>query len=446
MILGSAVFRAVGAFVLALLLAHSADAQRADHNNEATETRQADAVSRKVFDKLQQIIELNDSEDYTRALELIDDLYKPDKLTDYEQSQVLQYKGSVLYNLGDVPASITAFSAMLDIPDIEASARKQTLYTLAQLYASSEQFPQALTHLELWFDEDASPAPTAYVFLAQIRYQLSDYAGMIVPLETAIAQAQSGELREEWYTLLSFAYFQREDYASVRDVQKILLERWPRKRYWTTLAGAYSEIGNDRELVSAYSVAYADGLLTLEAEFVTLAQLYMQAQVPYKAAVLPQEQMDDGTIAPDERNFRLLSQAWSLAQEHEKALPALSRAAGMRSDGELDVRLANTFLSVGRYAECIAAARRGLEKGNLKDPGNAQVSLGMCLYNDRNYSASIQAFNAARLDPATRTIAMQWLGVIRNELERANAIEDSRERTQRKLEDVRKRRLLMHSG
>ena len=84
-----------------------------------------------------------------------------------------------------------------------------------------------------------------------------------------------------------------------------------------------------------------------------------------------------------------------LSQEDERAVPALKDAARLSDDGELDVRLGNTYLNLGNYDECISAVQAGLRKGGLKNADNAQISLGMCLYNKRRYQAVIEAFRAA---------------------------------------------------
>ena len=39
--------------------------------------------------------------------------------------------------------------------------------------------------------------------------------------------------------------------------------------------------------------------------------------------------------------------------------------------------------------------RCGIRKGGLKNPDNAQISLGMCLYNEKDYNDAIAAFREA---------------------------------------------------
>jgi tetratricopeptide (TPR) repeat protein len=181
-------------------------------------------------------------------------------------------------------------------------------------------------------------------------------------------------------------------------------------------------------------------MLETESEFVTLAQLYMQREVPYKAGVLLEEKMADGTVAKDEKNYRLLSQAWTLAQEDDKAIPALQEAAERAKDGELDVRLANSYLNIGEYEKCVEAARNGLRKGNLDSVDNAQISLGMCLYNLQRYPAAKEAFRTAARTMKSERMANQWIQVIDAEIERNRQIALAQEAARKKQAEVESRR------
>ena len=48
---------------------------------------------------IQKAQEMVDAKDYAGALKLLNNLYNPDKLTEYEQSNVLNYIGFVYYNM-----------------------------------------------------------------------------------------------------------------------------------------------------------------------------------------------------------------------------------------------------------------------------------------------------------------------------------------------------------
>ena len=427
----------------AVLATGGAHAQKDEREaRDKQKTKQAQAVSKEVYDKIAKAQEQVDAKDYQGALRALNSLYNPDKLTEYEQANVLNYIGFIYYNMDDIQNAIRTYERMIAIPSLEPQMGKQTTYTLAQLYTMEEQYQKALDTLDKWFILETNPAPDPFILKAQNLYQLSRYQEMIEPIENAmrVARARNKPVKEDWYVLLNFAYFQDENYQMVRDIQKILLETWPKKRYWFSLAGAYTELGEDNNLIAAYGSAQDQGMLEKESELVTMAQLYMQAEVPYKAATLLEKEMDTGRVPRSAKNYRLLSQAFMLAQEDERAVPALKEAARLSEDGELDVRLGNTYLNLGNYDECIAAVRNGLRKGGLKSPENAQISLGMCLYNKRQYNDAIAAFRSASKTQRSRKISQQWIRVIEADVERNRQIRLAREAADKKRKEVEARR------
>ena len=404
-------------------------------------TKQAQAVSKEVYDRIQKAQEEIDADDPNGALDILNGLLNR-KLTEYERQNVLNYLGFVYYNMENIPRAMQIYEEMLQIPSIEEQIKKGTLYTLAQLSTMQEDYDKALRLLDEWFALETNPAPDPYILYAQNLYQVNRYADMVRPIETAmeVAAKREQEVKEDWYVLLNFAYFQQENYAKVRDIQKILLAKWPKKRYWFSLAGAYTELGEDDNLMAAYDAAHTQGLLEKEAELVTMAQLYMQHEVPYKAATLLDREMEAGRVSKDAKNYRLLSQAWTLAAEDEEAIPALQQAARLSNEGELNLRLGNAYLNLGQYEQCVAAIRDGIEKGGIKSPDNAQISLGMCLYNEKEYRNAIAAFREAGKTQRSRRIANQWITVIESDIERNEQIRLAEAAAQRQLRDLAERR------
>ena len=420
----------------------SAQSGEADAETDTTKTKQAQAVSKEVYERIQKAQEMVDAKDYSGALRLLNGLYNPDKLTEYEQANVLNYIGFVYYNMDDIGNAIRTYERMLAIPTLEPQMAKQTTFTMAQLLTMEEQYGKALTTLNKWFTLETNPAPEPFILKAQILYNLNRYKEMIPAIENGmeVARQRGKEVKEDWWNLLNFAYFQEEDYRKVRDIQKILLQTWPKARYWKSLAGAFTELGEDEKLIYAYDAAHTQGMLNKDTEFVTMAQLYLQAEVPYKAAVLLQEKMDAGVVAKTEKHYRLLSQAWTLAREDQKAIPALKAAAALAGDGELDQRLANAYLNIGEYSDCVTSANTALRKGGLKNTDNAHISLGMCLYNLRRYADAKTAFRNAGKVPRSQRTANQWIRVIDAEIERNRQIRLAEEAARKKREQLEAKR------
>ena len=431
---------------LAVNPAAAQDDDAAKRESQKQKTKQAQAVSKEVYDRITKAQELVDAKDYQGALKSLNSLYNPDKLTEYEQANVLNYIGFVYYNMDDITNAIRTYERMVAIPSLEDQMKKQTTYTMAQLFTMEEQYEKALSTLDKWFILETNPAPEPFILKAQNLYQVQRYSAMIEPIRNAmrVAEARQKPIKEDWYVLLNFAYFTLEDYRQVRDIQKILLVNWPKKRYWFSLAGAFTELGEDENLINAYAAANDQRMLEKESELVTMAQLFMQREVPFKAGQLLETEMASGRVSKNAKNYRLLSQAWQLSMEDEKAIPALEEAARLSDEGELDVRLGNALLNTGEYSDCVASVRNGIRKGGLKSPDNAQISLGMCLYNLRQYRASIEAFQTAAKTPRSRRVSNQWINVIRADIRRNEQIRLAEAAARKKRQEINER--LQKSG
>jgi uncharacterized protein HemY len=106
----------------------------------------------------------------------------------------------------------------------------------------------------------------------------------------------------------------------------------------------------------------------------------------------------------------------------------------------LDARLANSYLNVGDYANCVTSAKTAIRKGGLKSPENIQISLGMCLYNRQKYSESKTAFRKAAKVPRSQRTSQQWMRVIDAEIERNRQIRLAEEAAQKKRKEIEARR------
>jgi tetratricopeptide (TPR) repeat protein len=432
------------AFLLTLNVSHAQEPSR----NDQQRTRQAQAVSKHVYDKIILAQGLAEEEKAQAGLNILDGLLESDRLTDYGRSQVLQNVGRLHTLDQNMSAAIAAFEGVLRVLNLEDLIRKTTLYTLAQLHAAQGRHAVALQHLQEWFALEANPGSEPYILQAQNLYQLERYKAMIVAVEAAIdiATERGKPVKEDWYVLLSYGYFREENFPLVRDIHKTLIQFWPSRRYWLSLAGAYSELGDGANVVLAYDLAHTQGMLVKEAELVTMAQLYLQHEIPYKAARLLEAAIDDGVVMPTARNYRLLSQAWTLAREDARSIPALRQAASLSNDGVLEIRLGNAFLSLARYVECIDAITAGLGKGITERPEQAYVSLGMCQFYEQKYVAAIRSFTEAAKTPASRKTARAWIEMARNEMARNQEIAKVESKARDQLLLLKKRRAAIRGG
>jgi len=401
-----------------------AQAQDKD-KDEKMRGRQTQALSKKVYEVITAANELVDVEDYNGARALLDKMDRS-KFTPYELAQVSNFYGFLYYNAEDYPRAIKAYETVLQQPELPEALVQGTIRTLSQLYFVEEKFDKSIQYSERYnreFGED----PEILALIGTAYYQKEQPAKIIPPIERAIeiARERGTTVKEQWWLLLRVAYWEQDDYKKVKEILEILVVNWPKKEYWTQLSGIYYELKDEPRQLAAYEAAYDQGLLSSNGELVQMAQLFLQAEVPYKGAKVLEAGLESGQIERNVRNLRLLSQAYQLSRDDSKAIKPLREAAGMSDDGDLYARLANSYLNLNQYNDCIDAAKKALAKGGLKDTGNAYLVKGMCEFDSKKLNSSKSSFvNAAKYNK-TKKYANQWLQFVKNEEERIAQINKS---------------------
>ena len=416
---------AVPVFIASAIPAVSA--QESSGKGEERKTRKTPSMSEKVYKKLTEAQELIEAKNYDAGLAALADLAQEPKLSNYEKAQLYNYFAYTYFTLERYDDAISSYEKVLAQPDLPEALETNSLYTLAQLYFIIENYRKAVDIINRWFALTEKPTENAYMLLGQGYYQLEEYKESLVPLKKAYAMVTGrGDIpKENLLLLLRVDYFNLGDYENMLEVLKELVVYYPKPEYWLTMAGTYSELKRLDKQMSILEMLYEAGMLQRGNQQLNLANLYMLHEAPYKAAVLLDKGMGEGKIEGNIRNLRLLSQAWLQAQESEKSLPPLIRAAKLSKDGELDMRIAQAYINLYRYEEAVEALNTAFKKGGLKRADQANIMLGLALFEIQRFDASIAAFTEASKDKRSRKAAETWLGYVNSEKQRKKQLEQS---------------------
>lgn len=417
----------IGRFVVALmtgvLIAGSvgdAFGQARRDNDEEKKTKETVAMSQQVYEKLTEIQELIEAKEYAAAERLIVDVREKKGLSDYERAQVWNITAYSYYLQERYKDAINAYDQVLAQPGLPEALMQSTLKTKAQLMFTQEDYEGALVVIRELMSIIPEPSADVLMIEGQALFQLARYEEALVPIKTAIDmyRNQGMKPKENWLLLLRVIYFEQKDYESMLDVVKELIAYYPKDTYMLVLAGIYSELGDTKKQLALTEVLYDKGLLSNTSQLTNLANLYLLHGVPYKAAVLLDKEIEAGLVKDNERNLRLLSQAWYTAREDEKAIPPLEKAAELANDGELYIRLAQSHINLENWKEAAEAARVGIRLGGLKRSDQAQIMLGMSLFNQKLLEQSRVAFVAASKDRRSARAASQWINYVDSEIKR----------------------------
>jgi tetratricopeptide (TPR) repeat protein len=377
---------------------------------------QSATMRERVYERLSRAEAEADQKRYDEALAILRDLEKVGDLSPYELAQLHTAFGFVSFSRGDVAAAVEHYENVLEQPDLPPGLESGTLFTLGQLSFQLERYDDAVQRLTKWLTAAPSPGPDAYILLAQAYYGMERYADAVSPVEKAIelAQTTGRRVEENWYLLLRVLHYEQGDHANVVNVLETLVTRYPKKEYWLQLAAMYGQTSAERRQLGAYEAAREQGFLESEAENLRYAQLLLQANAPYRAGKALDRAIREARVTRNADNLRLLSQAWTLAKEDARAIEALTAAAEMSGDGELDARLAIAQFNVKNYDAAAKAAREALRKG-VERSGEVEITLGMALYELERWDEARTAFRDAQDAPESRATAAQWVAYLDKE-------------------------------
>jgi tetratricopeptide (TPR) repeat protein len=413
--------------LLSLSLVSIATAQiKKDEDKKERKTKQTVAMSQQVYESLTEIQELIEAEDTSAALVKIKALQGgKKKLSDYERAQIWNITGYAYYLQEDYKNAIDAYQQMLKTPELPEALQQSTLKTLAQLQFTVEDYPKALATIKQLMAVVAEPAADVYMLLGQAHFQMQNYEEAIGPIKIAINmyREQGRVPRENWLLLLRVCYWELKDFPNMLIVLEELIEAYPKDTYVLTLAGVYSELGDTKKQLALTEALYEKGYIDGKTHAVNLANLYLLHGLPYKAARVLEKEMAANNVKSDVRNLRLLSQAWYSAREDEKSIPPLQLAASESEDGELYIRLTQSYLNLEKWKEAADAAKKGIAVGNIKRMDTANIMYGMALFNQKKLEQARRAFQAARKDKRSKRAADQWIKYVDSEIRRRDTLE-----------------------
>lgn len=411
----------VALLVGVLVLGTAGSAMAQVQKKEEKKTKETVAMSQQVYEVLVEVQELIETKDYATAQVKIEDLKNSKKkLSPYELAQLWNISAYSFYLQERYKDAIDAYDQVLAQPELPEALTQSTLKTKAQLYFTLEDYESALGVIRELMAIIPEPSADVYMIEGQALFQLARYDEALVPIKTAINmyREQGQKPKENWLLLLRVIYFEQKDYENMLEVVKELIAYYPKDTYILVLAGIYSELGDTKKQLALVEVLYDKGLLANTSQVTNLANLYLLHGLPYKAAVVLDREIESGIVKANERNLRLLSQAWYQAREDQKSIPPLERAAKMSDDGELYIRLAQSHLNLEQWGEAAAAARQGIKMGGLKRSDQANIMLGMSLFNQKRLEQARTAFQAASRDKRSARAAGQWINYVDSEIKR----------------------------
>ena len=391
--------------------------------------------------------------DFFTVKEILNELLeKRDSLRSYDRSVMWNYWGYVYFSEERYSDAMQAYKNLLAEPESTIPLRVASLFTLAQLNFVNEDYEEGVKVLLQWMDEVEVVTAQGWSLLGQAYFQVGtdkkseseklDYYEKA--LESMLSAVQTAELeeykpKENWYVLMAACYNElslrigkEESLYKQLDIYEILVNLYPKKMYFIQLGGIYGQLSRELDYMITLNAAYQKDLLDKESEYLALTQLLLLNNNPYWAAKVLEagrikkvpvidEKTKEEKILPvvkdNEKNLKLLADAWRMAQEIDIAIPIMEKAAKLAKDGQTFIILGSLYLSEDKLEEAVDAIEQGLKKGKVKDPSQARLTLGQAYFELQNFEQAKKEFRIAARDDdkKIKKTANSWIKYTENE-------------------------------
>ena len=380
-----------------------------------------------------------DMETVTRILtELRND---KDELKSYDRSVMWNAWAYVYFSSEKYTQAMDAYRKLIAEPEVTIPLRTGALLSLGQLYMVQEDYERGVQYVLQWQKEIEKVTAQSYALLGQAYFSLEDYKKSLSSIETAIklAEEEGYKPRENWYVIMAANISEMKSEIGEKEslrrqlpIYEILVNLYPKKLYFIQLGGVYGQLGRERDYMITLKAAHAKDFLDKESEYKALAQLLLLNKNPYWAAevlisgqkkmiTIVDEKTEEEKIVPvvkdTEKNLKLLADSLRMAQEIDRAIPVLEKAASMSKDGESYVLLGNLYLSEDRVNEAVTSIKKGLEKGKIKNLSQVYLTLGQAYFELQEFEEAKKNFRIAARDKKKKikTQANNWIKYTENE-------------------------------
>ena len=380
----------------------------------AKEGNKVTTISPSLYKKLSKAEKLIEKKAYSKAQQIISKALGNTKKGSYEQAITLRTSASIYALQEKYSKAASALSKCLALKALPKKQEQQALLNLGQIYMAMTQYQKAVKALQPWLQSNPRPDAEISILLANAYAQLKQYRKALPYVEQAIKATKKPA--ESWYQLNLALYVELENYSAAARILQNLVARYPeKKQYWSQLASVYQQLKNYKKAVAIRSLAFKKGLTTTEKEILELVNLYFAIDLPYQAAQLLKTELNSGRVKSNSKNWEMLANAWTQAKEFDYATQALEKASKLNPRGRLYQQLGRIYVEQEKWGLAVKSLNKGLQKGNLKQPGNAHLLLGMSHYEQKNLKLARQAFANARKYKKTRKAARQWLDYMATE-------------------------------
>lgn len=392
------------------------------------EARQSETLGRAVYERIEEVMELRDAEDYVGARAILDEIremYDRNRLNNREKQVMFQFYANLDQIEEKYESALANYLEIAKLETISQTDREQTLTQIGSLYFMLERYQESIDTFRELLAIALEPDPGVYLRIAYAYYSLEQYENVPEPLLTnmEILRASQQEIPYNTYALLKSVYLLMEDFQNAYQVIREMVVLYNDEDDWIQLLQAAGALERFDEQARLYYTNYLGGFLSSASDYRNMASILNNFDNPYGCATAMEKSLEEGLVESDEDNLYLAASCYRLAREDARSVPFMERAAELSEDGEKYFTLGVTHMVLAEWENAVEAFDKAFDKGDLSNPGNVHIQKARALMELNRYDEALEAAREASRDRETSDMAQTWIRLLGNEKNRYETIE-----------------------
>jgi len=399
-------------FYFLLSLCGNFSAASFNFNKEELQSRQSGLTSKSVQKRISRAYHYMGKKEYKDAIRILKNITDTAVNRPFELAKAWQTLAYAYAQSDDYPRAKGAFSKVLEINSLPLAPTLQSLFALAQLEGMDKNHRRALQLMQEWQRLNTQKNPAAAIFMASLYYALKNNDRALDFVLEGINNSPNP--KENWLVFAVSLFYEKKQFAHAEKYLKKLIHLNPQKKmYWRQLTGSLLSLNKEREALAVLELAYKLQLLQEEAEILSIAQLYLQTELPFQAGALLRKAIQDKRVANNSKNNELLAVSFIQARELERALRPLKLAAQTAESGKLFAYLGNLYMQQEKWQLALQAFNQSLKIGKLKNNGQTMVDKAVAQIQLKQFTQAKKGLEKALLFPKIQTQAQNWLNYLK---------------------------------
>ena len=370
------------------------------------------------FKRIHNYMEMDRFDDAGRELaSLANKYYKNER--SYERALINQLYGQFYLIQGDFNSAIPWLEKAVKHGSINLPGEIQTRSNLAAAYFQAAEYQKVIKVLlksrELGMKKGIDLSASNFVMLGMAYYQANE----IIDAYKYISKGNdiSNELNEDWLQYEFGLAVKLEKYNEAIDVGQYLIFVNPDKSsYWKQLSGVYYGGQNEDESLAGLELAFENGALTKEIDFLNLTKYFLYKDLPTKAIKVITNGIDSDKVKINKKNLDLLADSYFLSKDRAKGIETLIKSLQLEPDAKTSYRIGRFAFEEEDWDMAIEYFLKAqIEKWN-DVPGRIDLLTGIAYFEKDQYDNALKHMNFAIKYEESKGAAEGWIQYINQSL------------------------------